>query len=106
MFELDDVEDVEESISKPLLSEIPTVDDSHHNNVDDDDDASQPRTRNQRPDIESEEPRYPTRDLRNPRKWYMAGAANSAADIEITTSDEPTLREAKSGGESFVAGSD
>ena len=33
VFELDDVE---ESISKPLLSDIPTVDDSDHNNVDDD----------------------------------------------------------------------
>ena len=49
-----------------------------------------------RPDIESEEPRYPRRDRRKPPKWYMAGAAKSAADIEISTSDEPTLREAMS----------
>ena len=39
--------------------------------------------------------RYPTRTRHPPGKWYAASTIEYNADIQITTSDDPTLTEAK-----------
>lgn len=43
-----------------------------------------------------ESPRYPSRDRRKPQQWYMATSAQCNDQVNVTTSDEPTLREAMS----------
>ena len=42
----------------------------------------------------SQPSRYPRRTRRKPQPWYMATSAQCDSNIQVTTSDEPTLREA------------
>lgn len=39
---------------------------------------------------------YPRRNRRKPPKWYMATSAETKIETQLTTSDDPTLREAMS----------
>lgn len=43
-----------------------------------------------------EEERYPRRNRQKPQKWYVASSADHKSPFRVTTSDEPTLREAMS----------
>ena len=87
----------------PPLEE--TDDDSHQDNDDDDDDdddgifegahdeTPQPDPQDDGDDG-SQTRRYPSRSRRKPPAWYMATSAHSQSVVKVTTSDEPTLREA------------
>ena len=104
-FSVDDSDDESASeIDEPLHSEPQgghdspgetpdnSEDDEAVHDAEEDEASEEFHTPQQTP--QSSSSRYPTRTRRPPPKWYMASTAQQSGSVKVSTSDEPTLKEA------------
>ena len=71
------------------------VDENNEIDSDSSDDNESPNEFHSLPAAEPE-PRYPRQNRRPTRSWFMASPAQCSDPLDVTTSDDPTVREAMS----------
>jgi len=90
-----DVQEAPRLIDSDPELEVEGDDDGVKDDDEEDDDLEeQSPEESHSPEHDTPQSRYPRRNRRQTSTWYMATSAQCSTDVHITTSDEPTLREA------------